>query len=619
MFKFCPEMTIIEHTSFPEGYSSPSDCSSLKMEALCSRPCNSKRCGASPKKDRSLSAAVTDLSVGTINSALKELRATGLIDDEKTVTETGIEALAPYKVDNAIIMAAGLSSRFVPISYEKPKGTVEVKGEVLIERQIRQLQEAGIDDIVVVVGYRKEEFFYLEDMFGVSLVVNNEYAERNNNSSLKAVADRLGNTYICSSDDYFVANPFESYVYRAYYAAEYVAGPTEEWCLTTRGKDRLISEVTIGGAGAWVMIGHAYFDRAFSRRFVQILDAVYDEPETRDKLWEQIYVDHLSELPMVMRPYPAGVIWEFDSLADVAGFDPAFIVNVGSDILDNICQVLECARSDIYGIVAIKQGLTNFSFRFKVGEQEYVYRHPGEGTEKIINRKSETFTQRVAYELGIDRTYIYEDERAGWKISRYIPDCEPLDYHDKDQVKQAMAMIRRLHGCGVTSAWDFDIHADTLKQIGLLNDGRRTSFADFEELLALAERLNAVVKADGLAPVLSHNDFYDANFLVRGDEMYLIDWEYAGMSDYASDLAVFICCSDYTYEQALEVLELYFERPLTPGELLHCVAYLSVVSFHWFVWALYRDMCGDPVGEFLYLWYKYTKRYGQAALELLEG
>jgi len=44
------------------------------------------------------------------------------------------------KVNNAIIMAAGTSSRFAPLSYEKPKSLIEVKGEVLIERQIRQLK-----------------------------------------------------------------------------------------------------------------------------------------------------------------------------------------------------------------------------------------------------------------------------------------------------------------------------------------------------------------------------------------------------------------------------------------------------------------------------------------------
>ena len=64
-----------------------------------------------------------------------------------------------YKVDNAIIMAAGMANRFAPLSYICPKPLLNVKGEILIERQIQQLKNAGIYDIIVVVGYMKENFF----------------------------------------------------------------------------------------------------------------------------------------------------------------------------------------------------------------------------------------------------------------------------------------------------------------------------------------------------------------------------------------------------------------------------------------------------------------------------
>ena len=70
-----------------------------------------------------------------------------------------------FKVDNAIILAAGMSSRFTPLSFERPKGLAVVKGERLIERQIRQLTEAGIEEIIVVVGNMKEKFEYLVDKY----------------------------------------------------------------------------------------------------------------------------------------------------------------------------------------------------------------------------------------------------------------------------------------------------------------------------------------------------------------------------------------------------------------------------------------------------------------------
>ena len=81
---------------------------------------------------------------------------------------------------NAIILAAGKSSRFAPFTYEKPKGLFCVKGQILIERQIEQLIEAGIDEIYIVVGYMKEKFFYLEQKYGVKLIVNNEFGKKGN-------------------------------------------------------------------------------------------------------------------------------------------------------------------------------------------------------------------------------------------------------------------------------------------------------------------------------------------------------------------------------------------------------------------------------------------------------
>ena len=94
-----------------------------------------------------------------------------------------------YQADNAVILAAGLSSRFAPISYEMPKALIPVRGEILIERQIRQLREAGIDQVIVVTGYKAEMFQYLKKKLGVVLVYNAEYNQKNNHSSIYAVRE----------------------------------------------------------------------------------------------------------------------------------------------------------------------------------------------------------------------------------------------------------------------------------------------------------------------------------------------------------------------------------------------------------------------------------------------
>ena len=288
-----------------------------------------------------------------------------------------------YKVDNAVIMAAGTSSRFAPLSYERPKALIEVRGEVLIERQIRQLREAGIGEIIVVTGYKADKFAYLADKFGVTLAHNPDFLTRNNNASIWAVKDRLRNTYVCSSDNYFSENPFESEVGDAYYAAVYADGETKEWCMT-EDKDGYIDSVTVGGRDAWYMLGHTFWSEEFSARFVSILEAIYERPETADLLWESIYMAHLDELKMRIRKYPDDVIFEFDTLDELREFDPSYVSDTRSAILRSIAATLGCTEADIVNVRSFKS-VDNAAagIRFSVGAKEYEYSYENKNTKEI--------------------------------------------------------------------------------------------------------------------------------------------------------------------------------------------------------------------------------------------
>lgn len=552
-------------------------------------------------------AEAAKLSLGSVNSTAKSLAAAGLITGAEP-TKEGIDALTPYRAKNAIILAAGLSSRFAPISYEKPKGLLKVRGEVLIERQIEQLLSAGITDITVVVGYKKEYFFYLEDKFGVSIVVNPEYASRNNNSSIKRVEDRLGNTYICSSDDYFTVNPFEPYVWKAYYAVEYAEGPTAEWCVQTGSHDRITS-VSIGGENAWYMIGQVYFDHAFSAAYVPLLDAVYDNPATADKLWEHIYLDNIKALDMTARRYPAGTIFEFDSLDEVREFDPMFLENLDSEVFDNIVEVLGCEKGDIHDVYPLKQGLTNLSCHFATADGEYVYRHPGIGTEAMIDRTSEAEAQKIAYDLGIDDTFIHEDPR-GWKISRFITGARNLDPRNDAEVARAMKVARLIHESGAKVNNEFDFYNEGVHYEELLREHGPTDVPGYHEMAEMARRVKEHAAADNAPVCLTHNDFFYLNFLIdEDDHLYLIDWEYSGMGDYANDFGTYVVCCECSETEALQALEHYFDRKPTFEEVRHNFAYVALAGWCWYVWSLVKEAEGDFVGEWLYIYYNYAKKY----------
>ena len=285
------------------------------------------------------------------------------------------------KVDNAIIMAAGTASRFAPLSYEKPKALIEVRGEVLIERQIRQLREAGIEEVVVVTGYKAEQFEYLKDKYGVVLINNPYYLTRNNNSSIYAAREYIKNSYICSSDNYFITNPFESDVDESYYSAVYIDGETGEWCISE--DDGWIKDVKVGGQDSWVMLGHVFWSESFSQSFLHILEDEYEWPETADKLWETIYIEHINELPMKIRKYPADFIFEFDTLDELREFDDSYISNTRSEILTKIAGELGVEEKEIRSVKAFKdKDNAAAGFTFETGKK-YKYHYKTEAMEEL--------------------------------------------------------------------------------------------------------------------------------------------------------------------------------------------------------------------------------------------
>ncbi len=562
-------------------------------------------------------AGALQFSLGKTNALLQSARAEGFLTEAFALTSAGEEALAPYRVKNAILMAAGMSSRFAPLSYEKPKGLLNVRGEILIERQIRQLLDSGIKEIIVVVGYMKEKFFYLEEKFGVTIVINEDYYRYNNISTLYVAAEYLDNTYICSSDNYFTENVFEPYVYKSYYAAEYSEGTTEEWCMKADDKGR-IRHVTIGGDHAWYMVGHAYFDRTFSAQFTQFMRKEYDLPGVKNGYWENVYINHLADLDMEIRPYPEGVLCEFDSLEDLRVFDEDYLNNVDSEIFSHIRKALSCRARDIRILKPLKSGMSNLSFLFEVNGHSYVYRHPYAESSDYVNRANEADAMESAKAAGIRTTCIHLNKETGRKISEYIHDPIPMDPKDPAHVKAAMAMIRNLHDHAPATSFAFDITLQLKKFDHTICGQNRGDFADYTSMkkrtaafikdLSLSER-----KTDG-KQVLCHIDFHPDNVIFDKDNnLYLLDWEYAAMADPMCDLGTYVCCTDTSVSEAESLLTTYLGHAPSAKESYRFLAVTSVMAFYWFSWALYQEAIGKLVGKSMYDWYKVCKTYAEAA------
>lgn len=552
----------------------------------------------------------TNLSLGTVNSVLKSLRKSGAVENS-AITKVGLECLEPYKVDNAIILAAGMATRFVPVSYEIPKGLIRVKGEPMIERQICQLRDAGINEIIVVVGYMMEKFLYLGSKYNVKFVVNNEYAYKNTHSSIYAARDYMKNTYILCADNYYPKNMFQKYEYRTYYCSVYLPGiGYTERSLVTDHKG-LVVDTHKPSHDEYILYGHAYWDKSFSNSFKPILESYYDRPGVENMYWETIWSENLKACPMWQKRCSADDILEFDSVSELEAYDKDYIINNNISIIDNICSVLYCDPEEIKDFKPLKAGLNNRSFTFICKGIEYVYRHPGKNAEGVIDRRKEAFCQRCARDLGIDTTLVYIDSERGWKISKYVDVTNKFDFSNKTQVKHLAEHLRKLHDANIVTKSKFSYMDEADKLIDVI---RRVDYDSYMNIMEYKKTIDSIIVAleqDNWQISLCHNDIYEPNLLVNGDSVNLIDWEFAGDSDIGYDICKLFVVLNPPVEEYDTFLQFYYNRPVTQDELTHLVGCAAVVYYYWFVWGIYASKNGTAVSDYMMIWYDKMKYFSE--------
>lgn len=526
---------------------------------------------------------------------------------------------------NAIILAAGKSTRLAPFTYERPKGLFKVKKEILIERQIEQLLAAGITEIYVVVGYMKEKYFYLEEKYDVKLIINNQFGKTGNLYTLYIAREHLKNTYICCADHYFIENPFfdKNEHNISYRACIFKEGKFREFAVTCSDAE-VITEFKVGGTNSLAMVGHAYINEKFSIIFKELMKKEINDFGVASMFWEEFFAKHIKELTFYKKEYAYNSILEFDSIDDLRVFDSEFLFNVDSEIITNICSVLKCSPNDIINIEIINAGLTNVSFSFDVNSIKYVYRHPGGTAGNLINRQAELFCQMAAKDIGIDKSVI-KMELSGWKLSYYVKNAKNCNFERyPEQLKTSMEFLHKLHKIKPSNTVKvFDDVEEGKKLMRIASSTKGNLFREFADIVEKVEKLYTYIKKDavslGYKLVPCHNDIYEPNYLYddKGD-IYLIDWEYAGMNYAVNDICCITCRYDWSEEQIESYFKAYCGRELTEDEHRFYWAFHPICSFYWFCWGLYKGSVGDDDGFFFLPAYRNLCKYIDRAIESYE-
>ena len=577
------------------------------LSVLCDEPFVNQR----------ILAETSGHSLGVVNRSLRSLIASGYLDEQVQLTPKAVRMFKARAPRNAIILAAGFGMRMVPINLTTPKAFLEVNGEKLIERTIRQLKEAGVQDITVVVGFMKDSFEYLIDEYGVDLVYNPEFASANNIRSLGLVLSKLSNTYIIPCDIWCDRNPFRrNELYSWYMVSDLI---DEESTVRVNRKMELVtvSEDEPGNG----MIGISYLldeDAAVVRaRMEKLLSAgKHDEAFWETALYDR---DRMFVRARVVHSTDAVEINTYEQLRELDSHSN----QLKSDAIQTIAEALDCGEQDVREITVLKKGMTNRSFLFSVNGTKYIMRIPGEGTDQLINRKQEAEVFRTISGLGLCDDPVYINPENGYKITRYLEGIRVCDSESIPDLKRCMEKLRGFHEMKLTVPHTFDIFGQ-IEFYESLWEGNPSIYRDYAKTKANALYLRSYIDQQEKDWCLTHIDAVPDNFLFhtpegsKNEQLQLTDWEYSGMQDPHVDIAMFCIYSLYDKQQCDKLIDLYFNDSCPDATRAKIYCYIAVCGLLWSNWCEYKRKLGVEFGEYSLRQYRYAKEFYRYARELID-
>ena len=573
---------------------------------------------AEPFSNQRILSETSGHSLGVVNRSLKNLINEGYLDDDIIPTEKARHEYRLRTPKSAIILAAGIGMRMVPINLSTPKGLLEVKGEVLIERQIKQLHEVGIKDITIVVGFMKESFDYLIDEYGVKLVVNPEYAMKNNLSSLAVVAEQISNTYIVPSDIWCDRNPFNAHeMYSWYMISDLIDSDSD--VRVNRKKELVRVGEHVGGNS---MIGIAYLLEKDAKAIREKIKKMSSSGKHNGDFWEvALYEQEKMVIPArIVQSANFVEINTYEQLRELDGESN----HLKSDALDTIAHVFNIKQEEIVDITVLKKGMTNRSFLFSVKGEKYIMRIPGEGTDRLIDRVHEAEVFRTISGSGLCDDPVYINPENGYKITKYLKDIRVANADSESDLKRCMEVLRRFHAMKLKVGHVFDLYGQ-IELYESLWQGKESVFKDYLQTKKNVLSLRTFIDKQEKDWCLTHIDAVPDNFLFytpagqKTEMLQLTDWEYAGMQDPHVDIAMFCIYSLYDRPQIDRLIDIYFQNDCEQQTRAKIYTYIAVCGLLWSNWCEFKRNLGVEFGEYSLRQYRYAKDFYRYAVEEMKG
>lgn len=576
-------------------------------------------------------AGKTGLSVGTVNSLLKNMEKENYIKITKTnnkksysLTDTGIGILEAIlteqksiklgfnnksnnNIDTAVILAAGRTKDF-----DFPVGLIDIGEKKIIDRIINILNNCNIKNIILVVGYKKELYFEHFKDSNVQFVENNKFKFTGTMHSLSLAKDMVNSDFILIESDQIFEERAISEI------------------LNSKQKvNLLVANPSGSGDEAYVELDESGNIYRISKDTHQ-LNNINGEMLGISKISLELYKKMLKQFSSSHNPY---INYEYviENIGRLYDIKPYIIDDLLWGEIDDLVQKnntiniiypkikrKEKEMKKIYATNILKQilsvedqdiqeisfsgGLTNTNYKTRIKDDEYILRIPGLCTEEMITRPNERYNGKLASLIGINCNIIYFNENTGIKLSQYISGAQTLNQKTakyENNFLMTAEILKKLHMSRIEFNNNFNVFDEIEKYENIMYDNKNIKYDNYNQIREKIMNFKNVLNDIGLNIVCCHNDLVPEN-LVKSDtgRMYLIDWEYSGMNDPMWDLAANIIECNFDEDTENLFLNYYFGTLPNRQNLEKILIFKICQDFLWAIWTSVKEERGDNFGSY---------------------
>lgn len=241
-----------------------------------------------------------------------------------------------------------------------------------------------------------------------------------------------------------------------------------------------------------------------------------------------------------------------------------------------LASLQQILKKPISSFVALTDGISNENY---LVNDEYVVRIKNNVCDPFYNAQTERKIEQILKDNNFSNETILIDEN-GNKISKLLKNFRYINTTSLTDVKSVALTLKKLHSVKISiPLFDtfkrIEYYKSQINQLNHLN-------ADLEKTI-----INAIKKYPLELADVCHNDIVKGNMLFSNDNLYLIDYEYAGKNDIYFDLASFISENDIDDNFIInEFLSTYFAS--NKYNYKKFIAYCHLLNLLWYYWAMHN-------------------------------